>query len=96
MQGIGGLLVLLGAGSFVLHFLNMEFMLVGWVDNWGVGVGNGIRIAMIVVGAHRLVPRQQQAADKRRRHLRHDGMALAPARAGAMLARRFMSRARIA
>jgi hypothetical protein len=50
MQGIGGLLVLLGAGSFVLHYLNMEFMLVGWVDNWGFGIGNGIRIAMIVVG----------------------------------------------
>jgi len=50
MQGIGGFLVLMGAGSFVLHYLNMEFMLLGWVDNWGVGVGNGIRIAMIVVG----------------------------------------------
>ena len=51
MQGIGGLLVLLGAGSFVLGYLNMEFLLVSWVDNWGTGVGNGIRIAMIVVGA---------------------------------------------
>ena len=51
MQGIGGFLVLMGAGSFVLHYMNMEFTLVSWVDNWGVGVGNGIRIAMIVVGA---------------------------------------------
>ncbi len=51
MQGFGGLLVLLGAGSFVLHFMNMEFSLLSWVDNWGVGVGNGIRVAMIVVGA---------------------------------------------
>lgn len=51
MQGIGGLLVLLGAGSFVLHYINMEFTLVSWVDNWGTGVGNAIRIAMIVVGA---------------------------------------------
>ena len=50
MQGIGGFLVLMGAGSFVLHFMEMEFRLLGWVDNWGVGVGNGIRIAMIVVG----------------------------------------------
>jgi len=50
MQGIGGFLVLMGAGSFVLHFMDMEFRLLGWVDNWGVGVGNGIRIAMIVVG----------------------------------------------
>lgn len=51
MKSIGGLLVLLGAGSFVLHFMNMEFKLLGWVDNWGVGAGNGICIGMIVVGA---------------------------------------------
>jgi hypothetical protein len=51
MQGIGGFLVLMGAGSFVLHYMNMEFTLLSWVDNWGVGIGNGIRIAMIVVGA---------------------------------------------
>jgi hypothetical protein len=50
MQGLGGFLVLMGAGSFVLHFMDMEFRLLGWVDNWGVGAGNGIRIAMIVVG----------------------------------------------
>ena len=50
MQGIGGFLVLMGAGSFVLHYMDMEFRLLGWVDNWGVGVGNGIRVAMIVVG----------------------------------------------
>ena len=29
----------------------MEFILLSWVDNWGTGVGNGIRIACIVVGA---------------------------------------------
>jgi len=51
MQSIGGLLVLLGAGSFVLHFMNMEFRLLSWVDTWGAGTGNGIRIGMIVVGA---------------------------------------------
>lgn len=50
MQGFGGLLFFLGAGSFVLHYFNMEFMLVSWVDNWGPGVGTGIRISMIVVG----------------------------------------------
>jgi hypothetical protein len=50
MQGFGGFLVLMGAGSFVLHYMDMEFRLLGWVDNWGVGVGNGIRVAMIVVG----------------------------------------------
>ena len=50
MKGFGGFLVLMGAGSFVLHLMNMEFTLVSWVDNWGPGIGNGIRIAMIVVG----------------------------------------------
>jgi hypothetical protein len=50
MQGLGGLLFFLGVGSFVLHYVNMELLLVSWVDNWGTGVGNGIRIAMIVVG----------------------------------------------
>lgn len=51
MQSLGSFLVLMGAGSFVLHYLNMEFILVGWVDNWGTGIGTGIRIAMIAVGA---------------------------------------------
>jgi hypothetical protein len=50
MQGFGGLLVFLGAGSFVLKYINMEFILTSWVDNWGTGAGNGIRIAMIVIG----------------------------------------------
>jgi len=50
MQGFGGLLVFLGAGSFVLKYINMEFILTSWVDNWGTGAGNGIRVAMIVVG----------------------------------------------
>ena len=51
MQGIGGLLVFLGAGSFVLHYLNMEFFLLGWVDRWGPGAGAGIRVALIAIGA---------------------------------------------
>ena len=51
MQGIGGFLVLMGAGSFVLHFMDMEFRLLSWVDNWGPAAGTGIRIGMIVVGA---------------------------------------------
>ena len=50
MQGIGGRLVLLGAGSFLLPYFGLQVILVSWIDNWGIGVGNGIRIAMIVVG----------------------------------------------
>lgn len=51
MQGLGGFLVLIGAGSFVLHFMDREFTVLSWVDNWGTGVGNAIRIACIIVGA---------------------------------------------
>jgi len=51
MQRLGGFLVLMGAGSFLLHFINMDFILVSWVDNWGPTVGTGIRVGMIVVGA---------------------------------------------
>jgi hypothetical protein len=50
MQGIGGFMILLGAGSFALHFLNMEFRLLSWVDNWGPAAGIGIRIAFIFLG----------------------------------------------
>jgi hypothetical protein len=50
MQGIGSLLVLLGAGSFLLGYLNVEFLVISWIDKWGTGVGNGIRAGMIVVG----------------------------------------------
>jgi hypothetical protein len=62
MQGLGGLLFFLGAGSFVLHYLKMEFILLSWVDNWGANVGIGIRIAMIVVGGILWLLGRQSAA----------------------------------
>lgn len=51
MQGFGGFLILMGAGSFVLNLLGMEFRLLSWIDMWGSTVGIAIRIGMIVVGA---------------------------------------------
>lgn len=51
MQAIGGLLVFLGAGSFILNMLGREFALTSWIDTWGQTPGIGIRVAMIVVGA---------------------------------------------
>jgi len=51
MKGIGGLLVLLGAGSFVLNMMEREFIVISWIDNWGPTVGMAIRVAMVVVGA---------------------------------------------
>lgn len=51
MKSIGGLMVLLGAGSFVLGFIGMEFTLLMWIDNWGPSVGWALRGVLIVVGA---------------------------------------------
>ncbi|MEN1678540.1 MAG: hypothetical protein AAGJ46_03035 [Planctomycetota bacterium] len=50
MQGIGGFLVLMGGGSFLLNLMNMEFRLLGWIDMWGPTTGNVIRIGMLVAG----------------------------------------------
>lgn len=50
MKNIGGLMVLFGAGSFVLGLIGYEFSLMMWVDNWGTAVGYLIRGALIVVG----------------------------------------------
>lgn len=51
MQGIGGFLVLLGAGSFVLNMLGREFVWLMWIDTWGPTAGTAIRVGLIVVGA---------------------------------------------
>jgi hypothetical protein len=51
MKGIGGLLVLLGAGSFVLNMMDREFTVISWIDNWGPTVGVAIRVVMIIAGA---------------------------------------------
>lgn len=50
MKSIGGLLFILGLGSFVLHYMNMEFKLLMWVDNWGPTVGTLIRVGLVVLG----------------------------------------------
>ena len=50
MKSIGGLLFFFGIGSMVLYFMNMEFILLMWVDMWGLTIGWIIRIAMAVIG----------------------------------------------
>ena len=47
MQKWGGWLALIGAGSFVLHMMNMEFIVISWIDHWGLQIGNGIRIGSL-------------------------------------------------
>lgn len=51
MKKWGGTLFFFGAGSIVLYFLNMEFVILAWIDHWGPTVGWGIRIGMTVIGA---------------------------------------------
>lgn len=44
------MLFLFGVGSIVLHFLNMEFVILSWIDNWGPNVSWIIRGALAGVG----------------------------------------------
>lgn len=50
MRSIGSLLLFLGAGSVVLHFIGYEFRLLMWIDNWGETIGWIIRGTMIAAG----------------------------------------------
>mgnify|MGYP000374458463 FL=1 len=61
MKQIGGLMALLGAGSFVINMLGREFTLLMWIDNWGTTVGTAIRIGLIVVGVGLWVYASKQA-----------------------------------
>ncbi len=51
MKTIGGYMFFFGVGSSILHFLNMEFIILAWIDTWGPTVGWAIRGALGVVGA---------------------------------------------
>lgn len=51
MRTIGTYLAIFGIGSVILHFFNMEFRILMWIDSWGESVGWAIRIGMIVIGA---------------------------------------------
>ena len=64
MKSIGGYLFFFGLGSIILDFIDMQFMLLMWIDNWGTNIGWSIRIGMLVVGAGLwlLGNKQEQAA----------------------------------
>lgn len=51
LSGIGAFLALAGILSSVLYLLGYNLRILMWVDMWGVGVGWGIRLGLIVVGA---------------------------------------------
>lgn len=50
MKSLGTYMALFGVGSIILHFLDMNFTILSWIDNWGNTVGWAIRIALVVIG----------------------------------------------
>ncbi|MFH2045685.1 MAG: hypothetical protein ABIK92_11125 [Pseudomonadota bacterium] len=50
MKSIGGTMFFFGIGSIVLYFLNMEFIVLAWIDIWGPTIGWVIRGALTVIG----------------------------------------------
>lgn len=55
--------VFLCVGSIVLYFLNMEFIILAWIDHWGPTVGWGIRIGMAVIGGAMWLLGPKEAAE---------------------------------
>lgn len=50
MKQLGGALFFFGIGSAVLYFLEMQFVILSWIDNWGETNAWIIRGAMAVIG----------------------------------------------
>jgi hypothetical protein len=50
MKKLGGTMFFFGIGSIVLYFLNMQFIILAWIDMWGATPGWIIRGALAVVG----------------------------------------------
>lgn len=63
MKTIGAYMFFFGIGSIILNFLGREFVVLSWIDSWGLTVGWVIRGALVVVGGVLwLVGRKQAAA----------------------------------
>lgn len=50
MGSWGVWLIIMGAGSFLLNMIGMEFILLSWVDMWGPIPGIAIRLGVIGLG----------------------------------------------
>jgi hypothetical protein len=50
MQRFGGFLILMGAGSMVLHLISFNFVLMSWADLWDPTIGWVIRGAILALG----------------------------------------------
>jgi len=63
MKRLGGTMFFFGVGSIILYFLNMQFIILAWIDLWGDTVSWIIRSALTAVGSVLwLVSRKQQTA----------------------------------
>ncbi|MEJ2142457.1 MAG: hypothetical protein P8Y24_08910 [Gammaproteobacteria bacterium] len=51
MKELGSAMLFFGIGSIVLNLINLEFIILAWIDMWGPTVGWVIKGALIVVGA---------------------------------------------
>jgi hypothetical protein len=51
MKRLGRTFFIFGVGSILLNFLNMEFVILSWIDIWGPTPGWIIRGSLAVVGA---------------------------------------------
>ncbi len=50
MRFFGAFLIILGALSTALFFLDMNFIFLNWINTWGSQIGWGIRGFMILLG----------------------------------------------
>ena len=50
LAAVGGFMALAGIVSAGLSLFNYELRILMWVDQWGTGVGWGIRVGLIVGG----------------------------------------------
>lgn len=61
MKQFGIFLLVMGLGSTVLHFLDMEFKLLMWIGTWGETVAWVIRAVLSLAGAALLVMSSRSA-----------------------------------
>lgn len=50
MKRWGGNLFFFGVGSMILTQLNMQFIILAWIDMWGPTAGWAIRVGMALAG----------------------------------------------
>lgn len=61
MRSLGLLLLVLGIGSCVVHFMDMEMRLLRWIDTWGENAAWGIRGGFVAVGLLLMVAGKKKA-----------------------------------